>query len=631
MKEKILLVAPFEDLAELAQAVVMEQFADSVHLIRIITGDLHESISQVKEAVAEGVEVVVSRGGTAKLIESQLDIPTVYIQVTITDVLRALKRVGSYPDKIGIAGFENVIYGWEDLAALLGSTFVEIPVHSPEEAKEKIVCAKEQGVKLIIGDAISTKVAGREGLQGILIQSGKEAIFKALNEARIMAKVRREEREKAELLRIVVATSAEGIIATNTNDEITILNPTAEKLLQVSSQALTGFPLKNVIPQFASVKKDQKNGDLQHIGDKTFMVKYHAITVEDEKIGAIYSFQNVTQLQQIEQNLRKRLHKKGLVAYIQMEDMIGGSSVFSELKRKAYKYALTQSTLLITGESGTGKEMMAQGIHNISSRKEGPFVAVNCAALPETLLESELFGYEEGAFTGAKRGGRQGLFELAHGGTLFLDEIGEMPLSLQSRLLRVLQEKAVMRLGGESVCPIDVRIIAATNRHIPDLIEKKEFREDLYYRLNILRLRMPALRERTADIPLLAKQMLQKLKSVNPTIRDIEEAALAYLVSCEWRGNIRQLANTMERAMLLAEGSIISQTDVAEAYKDERDDLAGKQRESSGITGDNLAVLEEDTLLRVLMEENYNVKRTAARLGIHRSTLWRKLKAFEKN
>ncbi|SFM29741.1 sigma 54-interacting transcriptional regulator [Pelosinus propionicus] len=629
MEARILFVAPFASLAKLAEEVVAERFADSSHLIKVVKGDLQECIAIVKQAVEDGVEVIVSRGGTADLIKKNVNIPTVHIQVTVMDVLRALRQSTEYPEKIGIAGFENVIYGCEDLATLLGITFVEITLKNENEAPEKIAAAVENGVELIVGDAISTKLAARIGVQGALIQSGKDAIYKAINEAALIAHIRREEQEKSELLGTVIDASAEGIIATDTNGRITLFNPMAEKIFQISHLEAIGNHLQTVIPQFSLAGKDdssEKIADVQRIDDKTLTIKYNQIKVKGEIIGSIYTFQHVSQLQQLEQNVRKKLHAKGLVARIKMADIVGLSSACNALKRKAAKYALTQSTILITGESGTGKEMLVQSIHNVSTRAEGPFVAVNCAALPENLLESELFGYAEGAFAGAKKGGRQGLFELAHGGTLFLDEIGEMPLSLQSRLLRVLQEKAVMHLGGDTVIPVDVRIVAATNQNLAKLIEEKNFRQDLYYRLNILRIHMPTLRERIEDIPLLAKEMIKKMKHINGKVTGIHLEAREYLKQCSWPGNIRQLANTIERAMLLSSGPIMSKQDMMEAY-DEEGEAAGESSREKGGMKDSLAMAEHEILLRVLREEECNYNRAAARLGIHRTTLWRKLNA----
>lgn len=192
---------------------------------------------------------------------------------------------------------------------------------------------------------------------------------------------------------------------------------------------------------------------------------------------------------------------KGFQAAYSFKDICGGSSSIDQCIRYAKRYAHTDLTVLLLGETGSGKEMFAQSMHNASSRRNGPFVAVNCAALPEGILESELFGYDEGAFTGARRSGKMGLFELSHNGTIFLDEIGEMPMSLQSRLLRVLQERRVMRLGGDRVFPVNIRIFAATNQNLIELVQKHKFREDLFYRLNVLTLKIPPLRERPRDIP----------------------------------------------------------------------------------------------------------------------------------
>lgn len=628
MSARILLVAPYVSLANLAQEVVAERFWDSAQLIKVVTGNLHEALNAVRQAVEDGVEVIVSRGGTATLIEKHVNIPIVPVQVTVMDVLRALRKHGEYPEKIGLAGFENVIYGCEDLGTLLGITFMEIAISDETEAAEKIAGAVQQGVRLIIGDAISVKIASRLGIQGALIQSGKEALYKAIREAGLIARVRREEQEKAELLYTMVAASVEGIIATDIQNEITIFNPLAEKLFQVSHFEAVGKPLQAVVPQLKLPDfdvSDEQMADVQHIGDKTLMVRCNRIRVKEEAVGTIYTVQHVSQLQQLEQNVRRKMHAKGLVARIKMVDIIGSSASCQALKRKAAKYALTQSTILVTGESGTGKEMVVQSIHNMSARADGPFVAVNCAALPETLLESELFGYEEGAFTGAKKGGRQGLFELAHNGTLFLDEIGEMPLGLQARLLRVLQEKSVMHLGGDSVIPVDVRIIAATNQNLAQLMREKKFREDLYYRLNILRIHMPALQERLEDIPLIARQMIKKMQAVNTKVTGMDLAAGQYLQQCRWPGNIRQLANTLERAMLLSNGPSITKQDILEAY--DEGEITGELNGDNAAEQGSLAAAEQDTLLRVLMEEKYNYSRAAARLGIHRTTLWRKLNA----
>lgn len=227
------------------------------------------------------------------------------------------------------------------------------------------------------------------------------------------------------------------------------------------------------------------------------------------------------------------------------------SPMMQQVKRLARIYAATESTILITGESGTGKEMMAQAIHNLSSRCHGPFIAINCGAVSESLLESELFGYTGGSFTGARRDGREGLFEAANGGTLFLDEIGDMPYNLQNHLLRVLQERSVRRLGAHNVIPIDVRIIAATNKDLEQAVQEHHFRLDLYYRLAVLLIHMPPLRQRREDVAVLARTLLQRFNEQYGQPHDLGQDVLDYFQTLPWPGNVRQLANTIERLSLV--------------------------------------------------------------------------------
>ncbi len=236
----------------------------------------------------------------------------------------------------------------------------------------------------------------------------------------------------------------------------------------------------------------------------------------------------------------------------------GKVTLFQKAIEKVKKYSQVDSTVLLTGETGVGKEVFAHLIHSYSKRSDGPFVAVNCAAIPENLLESELFGYVEGAFTGARKGGKTGLFELAHRGTIFLDEIGELAEPLQAQLLRVLQEGEVMRLGDERVIPIDIRVIAASNRDFAQMMNEEKFRADLYYRLNILDIMIPSLRERIDDIPLLSDYFIGELKqNIQKEIVGFDASAMEILQSYHWPGNIRQLRNIVERSMILSADKVI--------------------------------------------------------------------------
>jgi len=266
--------------------------------------------------------------------------------------------------------------------------------------------------------------------------------------------------------------------------------------------------------------------------------------------GGVAVLDSTARIESMERTIRVKRHLETDKPKYSFNDILYASPIMAELVKAAKKMAATDFNILITGETGTGKELFAHSIAKYSPRRNGPFVAINCAAIPPTLLEAELFGYEEGAFTGARRGGKIGYFELAHGGTIFLDEVGALPLELQTRLLRVIQEKEVIRVGGRSIIPIDVRIIAATNAPLLDMVSRGAFREDLYYRLAVLRLHLPSLRERKEDIPVIARHVLSQYGVDKKNVEAIL-AALDQFKEYPWRGNVRELVNILAQLVAL--------------------------------------------------------------------------------
>lgn len=302
------------------------------------------------------------------------------------------------------------------------------------------------------------------------------------------------------------------------------------------------------------------------------------------------------------------------------EEVLFAGQVMQDVQRMLRDVAATLATVLVTGESGTGKELAARMIHQASPRYKAPFVALNCAAIPENLLESELFGHERGAFTGATQA-RQGKFELAAGGTLFLDEIGELPLGLQSRFLRVLQERVFERVGGSRQIHADVRIVAATNRDLVDEVRLRRFREDLYYRLNVFPIRLPALRERKDGLTTLVEFLLkQAAVQTGRAVLEIEPAALSRLLSYSWPGNIRELRNVIERAVILCKGAV--------TVADLPDNVRNKDESSDRSEGGSLRDKERDTILKVLQSSGNNRRMAAEQLGISRRTLQYRLKDY---
>lgn len=299
------------------------------------------------------------------------------------------------------------------------------------------------------------------------------------------------------------------------------------------------------------------------------------------------------------------------------KSLIGNSPTFIRVIEDAQRAAQTSSNVLIEGKSGTGKELMAQAIHQ-ESKRSGTFLAINCGSIPKELLHSELFGYEEGAFTGAKKGGNPGKFELANGGTLFLDEIGEMPLDMQVSLLRFLEDKTVTRMGGQKSRSVDVRIVAATNRNLFEEVQKGSFREDLYYRINVVYLKMPSLGERKEDIPLLAEHLLQRLAAKNKSKKtELSQEVMNRLCAHDWPGNVRELQNVLESSTILAGSNTVTMSCLPEYLRD-----PGQHRNNQ--TG-NLKEAEKALILDTLSKYNDNISRAAQELGITRTTLYNKI------
>lgn len=347
---------------------------------------------------------------------------------------------------------------------------------------------------------------------------------------------------------------------------------------------------------------------------------YPVFDRQGEIFGAIDIFKSIKRSRKLANLIA------GKEASFRFENIIGDSRIMQDLIAKSKRMALSDETILIEGASGCGKELFAQAIHNHSSRKNEAFIAVNCANLPNELVESELFGYEDGAFTGATKGGKPGKFELANGGTLFLDEIGEMPMHIQSKLLRAVEYKHISRVGGSRNFNVDVRIIAATNRKLEDMVREGKFRGDLFYRLKVFYLRIPALAERGSDITELAEYYLKKFSlQMKKDVEVIDEEAKEILMKYEWPGNVRELENCMARAVFLCEGSTISAGNIEEAgiHLKQCFECSGEPQ------GDNrLYELGADRVREAYERSNRNKKKSAEMLGISRPTLYKLLKLY---
>lgn len=425
----------------------------------------------------------------------------------------------------------------------------------------------------------------------------------------------------------------EGLICVDKNGQITNINSVATSLLKLQDENTINRPIEEVIPGFPlkTIMEEKKIYEEQEIilsRDKkiiNLLISAKPLLIDNTVQSVVISIRDMSEVHALINKMTGFHHNYSF------DKILGQSKEVEAAKQRAKSAARGDSTVLIQGETGTGKELFARAIHNYSQRSNGPFIPINCGAIPEALLESELFGYEEGAFTGARKGGKPGKFEMAKGGTVFLDEIGDMPLHLQVKLLRVIQEKEIQRLGGTRIVPVDVRIIAATHKDLEKMVEKGEFREDLFYRINVIPLFIPPLRDRTGDILLLTDYFIKKYNGIlNKSIKGVTEEALMILSSYMWPGNVRELENCVEYAINMEEQDRICKINLPERILRNTylPDINSNDKELPELEK-KMKFIEEVEIVKVLKKYNGlpRAKEKAAKeLGISRATLYRKIK-----
>lgn len=646
---KIALVVPCEGFIENA-ALIFQQHNDFYHSEDDEAYSMKEVIvtSANAKQVTLDADIILTRGLLAEILANLSgDIPVVQISIPTADILRAIRKCTQIygPRKIAIIAAGNMLAGITGLYDLCDApikTYLLSPAWNNEALVDQAV---SEGCEIILGGINTCRYADMIHIPNMVIKTSKEAFWGALTSAKRTASLFRKEQEKAFRLHTILDTSHDGIIFIDQARRITTMNIKAHAILDIQDNCLgeriidVPFPLefKNLLSDNREYNNEllQLNRTLLNIS-KTF-VKTNACTA-----GSVITLQLVNEIQSLEGDIRKRISEQGHVARLTFDDIIGISPAMSALKETARKYSATSSNILLIGESGTGKEVFAQSIHNASSRRNLPFVAVNCAAIPDNLLESELFGYVPGAFTGARKNGKAGLFELAHKGTIFLDEIGEIPMPLQAKLLRVLQEREIMRVGGDSVTHVDIRIIAATNKNLEQLVKDRLFREDLFYRLDVLRITIPPLDKRREDIPLLIEDYIKK---AFPAVT-ISVEAKELLRQAHWGGNVRQLFNICERLAVLCLHNHIDRTcvelvfpqgSVPEGAEDRQEapSASVSYSKSNGSMQDLASGISQETpqderiqIQRALTACRYNKGNAALMLGISRSTLWRKMREY---
>jgi len=627
MKE-IVVVTPFSAMADVTHRIIAENGYSNVDLLEAEPGNV---LTRARSAIDAGARVIVSRGGFYELIRSEFDIPTVEVKVNAFDLIDAFSEVKAcgIDGPIGVIGFRNVIYGAETIARVMGLPAVccEITKHSDIEVEVGRLLG--QGIRTFVGDNNVKMAALRSNGKASLVQSGPQAMQIAIQQAKDILYASRLQKEKAQQFSAIIDFVHDGIIAIDNRGVITVFNSVSEKITGFSRHEAMGRQITEVIPEtrlLAVLENEQSViGDIQTLNNQTVVAASRIpVVVDGEVRGAVATYQDITDVQRLEQKIRIKLAERGFVAQYQFSDIIHGSAAIADCIRSAQKFAAYDASVLIFGPSGVGKELFAQSIHRASPRRNAPFVAINCAALPETLIESELFGYVEGSFTGAVRKGKAGLFEMAHGGTIFLDEISELPVLLQGRLLRVLQEKQVMRLGGDKLIPVDVRIICATNRDLRQLVDAHQFRGDLFFRIAILSLYIPPLSERVEDIELLSQHFLKEFAERYQKGRlSLSPEALAYLRRYHFKGNVRELRGMIERAVVVTDRRIVGIDDLAGMPQSPIATKSGETQFPDDVT---LKELEDEYIAHVFDKTGGSVKASSAILGLGRTTLWRRIR-----
>lgn len=602
--------------------------------------DIYASFEEAAAAAREienRVDIILTRGGTGHYVKRAASIPVISIPISPFDLLLSVSKLPPEAERVAFINYQRAIFGTEEIARMFHKQIRQYQFTNSEELRQTAVQAKADGCQVFIGGAEGASHARNLGLIGIEIVSGREAIFQALSEAVEIIRVKREEQKQSARLRQAFDTLAEGICISDERGKIRVFNPAAARIFRTEAGAVLGRTLHDApvgkLARQAFARREACTDRLERAWDMTLNTNHIPIYRKGDFVGMVSTYQDVTKIQRLEGQIRSQLGQKGFKARYSFDDILTADLGMQTAKKLAALYAGTDSAVLIEGESGTGKELFAHGIHAASGRSSGPFVTVNCAAIPEQLLESELFGYAPGAFTGARREGKQGLFELAHNGTIFLDEIGEMPKYLQSRLLRVLQEKEIMRVGDNKIISVNCRILSATNKDLASMVRQGEFREDLYYRLSIFTVTIPPLRDRQGDLLLLGRHFLRQMNlPLDQEASAALESYLGQLRGYRWPGNVRELSSVCARLALLytappdadleqyLQAALAACVHPAEEQVTLRIEAALPLRSA-------LEEAERQYIAAVLKRTGNNHSAAARQLGIGRTTLWRRLSA----
>ncbi|MBN2898515.1 MAG: sigma 54-interacting transcriptional regulator [Clostridia bacterium] len=616
MSKKLGIIATDIEMKNAIERLFPDEMATGEFMVEIL--DKNEVALQGKKLEAQGARVIIGRSGSYDQSVGQVSVPLLRLKVTSLDIVKAMMQALELGETIALIIWDGICFDTSILSLFSNKVSLYTFNHGDEIEAVYQKAVEECPKSILVGGGVVCNLARKDGVPSVFVNASSESIVEVVEHAKEVIEHLNSKDYQQELLGKTLNNVRDAVVMIDEQGQVLMFNKRAESILKVGSPRIMGKTLYKVLPKLAFLMddlKEQREKKDELLWLDTLVISYNTslIWYDNDIKGLLMTFQDTTRLQNLEQNIRRKLSKKGLIAKYDFSNIIYQSAVMEDMIHKAKIIGKSNSTVVLYGESGTGKEILAQSLHNVSDRKNAPFVAINCAALSETLLESELFGYEEGAFTGARKGGKPGLFELAHGGTIFLDEINSISNSLQGKLLRVLEEKEVMRLGSDYIIPLDVRIICAANEDLKGLASEGLFRSDLFYRLSSLELVIPPLRERKEDIEPLFIHFLRELEK-DESIRWPTEDELHKLISYNWPGNIRELRNMAKRYMLF---------DEIELYGFDEDLTVTCGDDSINLKEINKLV--EERIISQLLKSGLSKNEIASKLGVSRATLWNKI------
>lgn len=630
-------VAGSEFLSQYVNEIKLDNLFSDVEIIyRTVNPLMYNHFEIGKDLERQNIEMIIAGPVDSELLSNYTQIPYFTLTPSVIDFLSMHSQIDDY-SKVCIVNSKHEIINLDVIENFTGIKYNSASYKVTTEVDELLMNLKQQGINTVISNHIVTIKAKELGMKGIYYYS-KSSLIDTIKIALKQLENIKRENEYITDVKSILDNIYNGVITTDKDGLVNYANSTAANILKLSSDKLVGQNISKYFPNnifnydvFDDTKIQLVINNNQIIGNLIPRRK------SNELLGWYFIFENINKILELDTVIRQGIKQTNFKAKYTFDEIIGKSESIHQTIIRAKSFSKKDATVLISGETGTGKEIFAQSIHNASNRSSFPFVAINCSAIPDSLIESELFGYESGSFTGAKAKGKPGLIELAHRGTIFLDDIDGISQSFQAKILRVIQEREIIKIGASNSTPIDVRFIVATNCDFKSLIEEKLFRRDLFYRLNVLTLLLPPLRERKCDIEILLRYYLQLFdnylyKKIEPNFETIFNTALNY----SYPGNIRELINVVERF-----SSMISYDEQLEVndYRNLLDECISilpykdidNYRSNNSITWDfQKDIREAEKKVLEYYIENFDGSLTdlSKHLGIGRTTLYHKLREF---